>query len=406
MEDILVMFPFCTMTDMANFMEKDFSMRYTGKRTFISQRREAETICAEKCAKKGIPLTIGMIYDTLMKRTKISPSSRDELMKRECELAVYFCQPRNCGRQLFKTARSGGRRVIITSHSIYPEQTVREMLEKCGYTGFSELIMTARQKKSLSGAELCDLIISKARVSAGEIVHIGSDISADVEEPVMKQMRAVLIPPVMQLMIKSGRLRGFAEKELLLNISEKNCFALRTAFALYAMYGFDIPQNKTVHSDFCSDARLVGFMVLGCLSLFKDIVVNDEMQMQILAAMSRSEEMTAGRDDFQEMLLSVFGTFMTEYSTEGCDVPMKFYTQHTALGDRMLIDKLLPPEISAQWAGNITEPEIIPVRLNQPKKSGLSKAADRLFEPGSQIRTYIDKTILKMRSAITKRHNR
>lgn len=396
MEDTLVLMPFSEKNDVFLLMENDFSMMYTGKSTFAALRAEAEDKALKKCAKKGT-VTLGLIYDILMKNSKISPSSRDKLIQRERSLAEYFCFPRQCGLQLFKEAKSAGKKVIITSSSPMPEETVRKILSNCGYDDFDKLIMLNKEKKILSSEETCRLIIEESGVEAHLITHIGGDVARDIEEPVKLGMKAMYLSPVTPLMVKSGRLRGFIQKQLFYDYEEERYLAMRCAFALYAAYAFDVPQNKTPHSDFCGDDYMIGFIVLGPLSLYKDFVISSALEANVLGAMSRKEKMIKGRDDFTAMFEAHFGDFLEKYGFDGCGLPLEFYIKHCSAADRMSVQKQLSAEDMIKWAESVTEPEIAPVYLKKVKKSALSKLADRLFQPGSHIRTIIDRILANVR---------
>lgn len=396
LEDTLISLPFSDKTDLFQLMEKDFSMLYTGKDLFTNLRTEAEELALKKCEKKGC-LTLKLIYNILMKKSKISTSSCEKLMKREIELITYFSFNRNCGLELFAEAKNAGKFIIITSSSPLSRDVISEILENCGYAEHDLLIVLNECKKTPSGNEMCRLIGEKSGIALPLTMHIGGDLSNDVEEPVKLGMKAIFLSPTTPLMIKSGRLRGFIEKQLFYTLSEPKYLVLKCILALYKAYAFDIPQNKVVQSDFCGDDYLIGFIVLGPLSLYKDFIISSELDAVILGAMSENDNILKGRDDFSAMFDIHFGDFLSKFGFEGCDLPFRFFMKHAALKDRMCLQKQLSADIMEKWSGSITEPELAPVCLKRTQKSNLSKLADRLFQPGSHIRTIVDRIIDKMR---------
>ncbi len=396
MEDTLVLTPFSEKNDMFMLMEREFSMLYAGKNTFTQLRAEAEEAALKKCAKKGT-VTLELIYNILMKNSKISPSSREKLMERERSLAEYFSFARECGLQLFNEAKNAGKVITIVSSSPMPRETITRILAGCGYDGYDTLIMLNECGKILSGGEICRLIGEKSGVALPLTMHIGGDVANDVEEPVKLGMKAMFLSPVTPLMVKSGRLRGFVQKKLFYDYEEPKYLTMRCAFALYAAYAFDVPQKKLPQSDFCGDDYMIGFIVLGPLSLYKDLVIGSVLQADILGAMGGNEKMTKGRDDFAAMFEEHFGNHLANFGLEGCRLPLEFFVSHVAAGDRISLQKQLAPEVMVKWAENVTEPEIAPVYLKKVKKSALSKLADRLFQPGSRIRTIIDRILAKAR---------
>lgn len=396
MEDSLVLMPFSEKNDIFLLMERDFSMVYAGSGTFTQLRAEAEEVAVKMCGKKGT-ITIELIYNILMKKSKISPSSREKLLNKERSLTEHFSFARECGLRLFNEAKKAGKKIIITSRSVMPRGTAAKILENCGYDGYYALIMLNECEKIPSGEDICRLIAEKSGIALPLITHIGGDIADDVEEPVKLGMKAMYLSPVIPLMVKSGRLRGFIQKKLFFDYEEKKYLPLRCAFALYAAYAFDVPQNKLPQSDFCSDDYMIGFIVLGPLSLYSDLVISSALQADILGAMSGNEKMIKGRDDFSAAFKAHFGSHLEKFGTEGLSLPLEFFVNHCSVGDRMSVQKQLSPEIFVKWSESVTEPEIAPVYLKKVRKSALSKLADRLFQPGSRIRTIIDGILARMR---------
>lgn len=396
MENVLILLPFSEKNDMFMLMEKEFSMLYAGTGTFTQLRAEAEESAVKKCAKKGT-VTLELIYNILMKNSKISPASREKLINKERSLTEYFSFARECGLQLFNEAKNAGKTIIITTSSPMPRETVCRILDSCGYEGYDTLIMLNECEKTLSGGDICRLIGEKSGVALPLTMHIGGDVTNDVEEPVKLGMKAMYLSPVIPLMVKSGRLRGFIQKKLFYDYEEPKYLVMRCAFALYAAYAFDVPQNKRPQSDFCGDDYMMGFIILGPLSLYKDLVIDSVLQADILGAMGENEQMVRGRDDFAAMFEEHFGDHLAKFGFDGCRLPLEFFVSHVSISDRMSLQKLLAPEVMVKWAENVTDPEIAPVYLKKVKKSALSKLADRLFQPGSRIRTIIDSILAKAR---------
>ena len=162
--------------------------------------------------------------------------------------------------------------------------------------------------------------------------------------------------------------------------------ALRSAFALYAAYGFDVPQNKKPHSDFCLDEYMIGFMILGPLSLIEDFEPETDMQKSLIEAMEKNQKITDGRDDFKDMLYFHFGDFIGKYGSEGCRLPLEFLENHSYIGDRNIIFPLLSDKEKKNWGKAASEPKLAPVHMEKIKKNPLQKLADKLFPEGTNVR--------------------
>lgn len=389
--ETLTLRPFFDRSDLFFFMEREFSSLYVGRRSFYDLRREAEER-AEKKAKETV--TLADIYKELEKISKISPSSREKLMKRECELEEYFCFARQCGTELFRTAKELGKKVIVTAETYLPEKTVEEILGQCGFAGWDMLCITG--ESGLSKNRLFEHICREMKIQPHALRHFGSSIESDAEAPVNQGVKPVFLTSCRDRLVKSGRLCGFIQKKLIYDFCSEKCLALRCALGLYAAYAFDHPHNKLAQSDFCGDDYMIGFMVLGPLSLYKDLVVSDETELKILGAMSQNKNINDGRSDFVRMFGLHFGSNLEKYGFEGCGLPFRFFFSHGAIGDRMSVQPFISADVMEKWSRAVTEPEIAQVFLGRTRKTAVSRLADRLFPPGTQIRTYVDAILAKI----------
>lgn len=404
MFDTLVIRPFLNRSELSSFMEKEFSGLYVGKKSFRELREDAGTAVIRKSQKsKKAPEKpyLDRIYDMLMKMSGISPSSRDKLLKRECELDEYFCFTRQCGMELFREAKKCGKKVVITVSEAscpLPREGVEHILKSCGYEDYDELVYPQEcGVTTCTGGNLYDFICEKTGLAPEKILHIGSRVTLDVEEPIKKGMKALLLSSPGDLMLKSGRLRPFILTIHQLDYEEAKLLSLRCVLGLYAAYAFDYPQNRQAQSDFCGDEYMLGFITLGPLSLYKDMAVSGELEMKILGAMSQNKNIAGGRDDFVNMFGLHFGSNLEKYGFEECSLPFRFFFSHGALGDRMSVQRYLSADVMEKWSQAVTEPDITPIYLGRPRKSALSRLADRLFPPGTQVRTYVDAILAKLR---------
>ncbi|WP_028517600.1 hypothetical protein [Ruminococcus flavefaciens] len=384
--DTLVLTPFSKPEDMFLFMEEDFSLLNTTKKTFTDLRMEAQKAAEKKYSAKG-NVTLEKIYNILAKMSGITPTGRERLMTRECDLIEHFAFPRKLGKLLFDKAKDCKNKVIITSVSYYPRDVIVKILCSCGYGEYDSVIIPSEQNipDSAETAYL-ETVIKKSGVEPNNILHIGGDFSNDVEAAIVRGIKAVMLQSVQPLMVKSGRLRGFVENKLLYDIDGEKCMAIRTAFALYAAYGFDVPQNKKPKSDFCLDEYMIGFMILGPLSFIEDFEPETEMQKSLIEAMENNQKIIDGRDDFKDMLYFHFGDFIGKYGSEGCRLPLEFLENHSYIGDRNIIIPDLSDKEKKKWGKAESEPELAPVHTERVRKNPLQKLADKLFPEGTSVR--------------------
>lgn len=384
MNDILVVTPFSSQQDMFMLMENDFRKLNKGK-SFSQLRTDAQDTAYKKYGKESV--TIDIIYSILAKTAKLKKDDVSILIKRECELIQKFSFVRECGKVLFNEAKKNGKKIIISVDTIYPQEIIAGILEKCGYTPYNVLVINPDdfgKIQEVSGVE------------PSELMHIGGNVEHDVEVPILKGSKAILISPIIPLMVKSGRLRGFIESKILLESDSPKYLALRCAFGLYAMYGFDVPQNKIPKSDFCKDPYMLGFIVYGTFSLIEgNYEFNEKWKQEIIQLNGNNQKILQGRDDFIKMFNEYFGEFYDCMKYTGFELPFEFLTDHSAPGDRMMLKSCISDSTCKKWSESVTEPEIVPVYARAVKKNAVSRLADKLFPPGTKVRTIADGILAK-----------
>lgn len=398
MEDTLVITPFSERGDMFMLMEEQFRSLYIGKKTFTELRLQAQDEAVKKCGITST-VTLAMIYDILMKNSRITEDSRDALMKREMELYIYFTYPRRCGTELFGAARRKKKKIIVTADTIYPRSVIVKVLSHCGFETCNELIVTS-ELPAADRMALFETVRKKSGVAAEKLLNIGSDVEEDVEKPILQGSKALLLNPEYASMIRSGKLRGYIEQKCLYSYDTPDYLGLHCAFGIYADYGFDIPQGKKPLSDFCEDLYLLGFMVWGPLTLIKDFRPDSDMQSALLRAMGDCRETTAGKDDFVKIFRSHFADFLDKFGYNGCELPFEYLTRHSSVGDRMLLEKYLSPAEYAEWGEITSEADIAPVHRAAVKPTVTQRLADKMFPRGTRVRILAEEALSKMKGRI------
>lgn len=377
MQDVLMAMPFSSVNDMFMLMENDFRKYAKSNKNFSEIRTSAQ----EKALKKYGDISIENIYRIISKTAGIKEPQ--PLIERECELMEFFSTERKCGKILYNEAIKHKKKIIIISEKIYPEKTVEKILEKCGYDKYDIIIYDND----------FNAIQQKSGVNPPELLHIGGNVENDVEKPILNGSKALLLSPEIPLMVKSGRLRGFIQSEKLLDIDNPEYMALRCAFGMYAMYGFDIPQNKALKSDFCKNPCMLGFMVFGTLSLIDNYEPSTDFQREILTSIHKNKKIIQGMNDFRNLFEKYFSGY--DMKTNGCELPLIFLENHSAPADRILLRSCISDGIYKNWSENTTEPEILPVYARAVKKNAFSQLADKLFPRGTKVRTIADGILAK-----------
>ncbi|MDE6835207.1 MAG: hypothetical protein K2J39_13320 [Ruminococcus sp.] len=377
MKDVLAVTPFSSERDMFMLMEDDFRKYGKSGKNFA----ELRTDVYDKIVKKSGNISIENIYKIISKNAKIKDTSG--LIRLECDLLEKFTVPRKCGKMLYKQAISDKKKVIILCDGVYPEELIKKILSGCGYDNYDDIVFSDNFGD----------VLEKSGVAPSELIHIGGNVEKDVEIPVLKGTKALLLSPEVPLMVKSGRLRGFIQAEKLLDIDNPDYLALRCAFGLYAMYAFDIPQNKVIKSDFCNNPYMIGFIIFGTLNLIENFTPETALQREILSNFEKNPKIVQGMNDFRILFEKYFSDYTIICS--GCELPFIFLERHSAPADRIFFRSCISDGIYKKWTENITDPEILPVYSRPVRKNALSKIADKLFPPGTKVRTIADRILAK-----------
>lgn len=394
----LVNTPFSENNDLFLLMEKEFPKIRTAKCGFSDLRIEAEADAKRK-NKDKCSVTVSRIYEILAKKAKLSNEIRDALIKRECDMAVSLVFPRGFGRKLFDSAAESGKKIIILANSVYPRDVIMHMLGKCGYTSYNELIVTTEVDCGENRSKAAfDAVIKKEKAAAKQLLHIGGDVAADVETPIMKGAKALLLPDTASVMSRSGRLSGYLRAARIYDYDTAEFLALHLALGLYAAYVFDIPRTKSMHSDFCANAYILGFIVYGCCN-FADISELDDTCTEILEALKNHPEIRRGGEDFNELFKRHFEAYLGKFSYNGFSLPLEMLARHGGSMDAGLLKAYMPEKSYKKWKDGITDAVTAPTG-KRTEQNKLEKLADRMFPPGTKVRNMAEGVLFKLKGKL------
>ena len=392
--DTLVLLPFSENNDIIFTMMSEYVEINTSKHTFSDLRIEAEAEAKRRNTGK-CSVTISEIYTILAKKAKISDDVRDSLIKRECELVERLAFPRAFGKKLLDTAVGKGKNIVIIADTIYPRETVLAVMEKCGISGklliSNEIDSGENRNDSIFGT-----ILKKGKASPSAHIHIGGDIAADVETPILKGAKALLLADVRANMIKSGRIRGFVQSERIFDYDSADYLGLHMALGIYSAYIFDIPRNKAVQSDFCGNAYILGFIVYGCCKI-ADITLFSDTEREVFNAIAENDEMRRGGEDFLELYRRHSADIAGKLNNKGFELPLKLLTAHGGAMDVGLLKGNMEKNAHNTWKEAITDAPAAPKFDRITEQNRHEKFADKLFPPGTKVRNIADGMLFQMK---------
>lgn len=101
------------------------------------------------------------------------------LMEDEIRTEIEHCYPVDRMADFFCDCLKRGKRVILISDMYLPEETIRQMLEKCGITGYKSLYISNVYACDKISGRLFNVALRKEHLHKNQIIHIGDSIKAD-----------------------------------------------------------------------------------------------------------------------------------------------------------------------------------------------------------------------------------
>lgn len=390
----LLIFPFSEDNDLFFLMERAYGLKGNGKKSFADLRVEAEAEAKRKFTEK-CDVTVEQIYEIYAKKQKISQEEKTSLIRQECELAEKYVFSRIFGKKLYDTAVDSGKNIVLIANTIYPREIVLRMAEKCGISG-KILISNEIDSGENRNTTIFSTIQKKGKASAAAHLHIGGDVSADVETPIMNGSKALLLSDTVANMIKSGRVRSHVQSKQIYDYDTADFLALHLAFGIYSSYIFDIPRNKTALSDFCGNPYILGFFVGGC-GKKADISDLGETERAIFEAISENSDANRGGDDFIGLFHRHFGDIELNLDYKGFTLPLNLIAEHGGSMDVGLLKNNMSADAHKKWQEGITDAPKAPDFRKNKEQNKLEKLADRLFPPGTKVRNIADGIIFNIK---------
>ena len=178
--DTLILRPFQKPVDL--FPIIGYRHRFSGfNRTFTAIRRQSETEAREyaRVMEHNPEINIFQIYDVMAKYTDI-PADKGVETEFQAEMDYCFANPYML--QVFKILRSQGKKIIIASDMYFPEEYLKKLLEKNGYTGYDKLYVSCDYKACKGTGELYKIILKDyPDIAPEKIIQVGDNRHSDVD---------------------------------------------------------------------------------------------------------------------------------------------------------------------------------------------------------------------------------
>ena len=140
----------------------------------IEAERQAREIQYSRYGNREV--NIEDIYKIIEQRTGID---RQAGIRAEFGTELELCHANPYMLRSYELLKDQGKKIILVSDMYLGSAYLRELLEKCGYTGYADLIVSCEHGTSKSRGGLYDVVAKK--YSGESIVHIGDNPLGDVQ---------------------------------------------------------------------------------------------------------------------------------------------------------------------------------------------------------------------------------
>lgn len=141
----------------------------------IDSERDAREAAFAKYGHREV--TIYDIYEEVAKRTGIDPARGVEI---EFETEMELCYASPYMLQVFKLLRADGKTLVAVSDMYLPRELMTRLLEKCGYRGFDDVLISCEHNCSKRGGDLFRILRGKYP-EAKKIIHFGDNPGTDID---------------------------------------------------------------------------------------------------------------------------------------------------------------------------------------------------------------------------------
>lgn len=167
-------------TDIFSVMELSLGKGFKAKRIEAEKRARTELKKAE--------ITIQDIYSFFPE------SKREKLIEQELSIELKAIVPNQPVAEVYKRCVKDGKHIYIISDMYWPEDVVKDLLEKNGFTGYKNLYLSSTKQKVKSNGMLFRDLMECEGVTPEKLIHIGDSRKSDYIEPKKLGISAVKIP--------------------------------------------------------------------------------------------------------------------------------------------------------------------------------------------------------------------
>lgn len=139
-------------------------------------------------------ISLAEIYEKIKKEWNIDENTIRQMMEKEIETERMFCKARESVFYLYHTARRCRKKVYFTTDMYLDKETIKDLLEKNGYTEYDGLLVSCEENASKRTGVLYDVLMQRSGCKAENFLHIGDNWDSDVAMAREKGLTAHFYP--------------------------------------------------------------------------------------------------------------------------------------------------------------------------------------------------------------------
>ena len=150
--------------------------------SFMRLRDNAELEMKNKYA------DINEIWKYIAEKWKLSEKEWKKYMQMEIDCEKQLIFRRQAGYELYMEAVKAKKKIIAISDMYLPEDVLRTILNKCGYTAIEKIYVSCNCKARKDDGELFSYVLKNEKRKPEQMMHIGDNKKSDIFEAEKKQI--------------------------------------------------------------------------------------------------------------------------------------------------------------------------------------------------------------------------
>jgi len=249
---------------------------YLYPNVFRKCRIEAELKARNESGSEDIELID--IYNKVQHILNLNDEKKNTLMKIETDLEYKFSVQRSSMKDIFDYAKTQGKTIILASDMYLDMFTIKKLLEKAGYTGYSEIYLSSNLRLTKKTGSMFEYIVNdiKHKYNTSKICHIGDNYQHDTLNARQHNLDAVFLAGMHKMYLDSGYPKNLFGNWLKNDFKDMS-FSLYCSLVANKYFDKYIDDTKLFQTSlFGNDAYCLGYTALGLLLVgFCDWIINE-----------------------------------------------------------------------------------------------------------------------------------